>query len=367
MKVFRPLWSYQIGPTEEWLHKQAVEGWQLVSINFLTRQFTFEQSEPAPTVFRIVKDKKLQQSLPRLEKEGWEQRVIKREWSIFAAENPQLFPVRDKLFKRNYLHLQILGMILFFYLLTSQLVMNALTYPLPLWSEGIQTLPVILVILNVVALIWVIKLHFEQSDFQKREMGSEEFIAVSTGDTTFKFRIGWMYDLEKTSEWLEALAEQGLVIKSVWPVGFLFEQQNPHHRAYECEFNYSVDTAYFSAYKEMGWELHHTSTLGYFGYTIWSMEYDAEETKPAITYVYQEKLKRFKTTYHFHIGFAIFLLAVLLFGLSPDIFTLPSDGDESLTFLHVVLQIVTAFWVLLLFKVVRSYFHYRKTLKEEFE
>lgn len=202
MKVFRPLWSYQIGPTEEWLHKQAVEGWQLVSINFLTRQFTFEQSEPAPTVFRIVKDKKLQQSLPRLEKEGWEQRAIKREWSIFAAENPQLFPVRDKLFKRNYLHLQILGMILFFYLLTSQLVMNALTYPLPLWSEGIQTLPVILVILNVVALIWVIKLHFEQSDFQKREMGSEEFIAVSTGETTFKFRIGWMYDLEKTSEWL---------------------------------------------------------------------------------------------------------------------------------------------------------------------
>ncbi|MDO1831555.1 DUF2812 domain-containing protein, partial [Escherichia coli] len=56
-KAFRPFWSYQIGTTEEWLHNQAMEGWQLKTINFVTRQFTFEQCEPAPTVYRIVKDK----------------------------------------------------------------------------------------------------------------------------------------------------------------------------------------------------------------------------------------------------------------------------------------------------------------------
>ncbi|WP_342527658.1 DUF2812 domain-containing protein [Chryseomicrobium sp. FSL W7-1435] len=366
-KAFRPFWSYQIGTTEEWLHNQAMEGWQLKTINFVTRQFTFEQCEPAPTVYRIVKDKKVQQSLPRLEKEGWEQRVAKRDWSILAAEEPKLFPVRDKLFNRNSLHFQILGAVLFFYLLTSQLVINAITYPAPFFGEESQTIPILLLIVNVLALIWVVKLQFEQADFQKKEMGSEEFIAVSTGETVFKFRVGWIYDLQRTKDWLEELAEQGLVIKSVWPIGFMFEQKNPHRRAYECEFNYSVNSAYFSAYKEMGWQLHHTSTLGYFGYTIWSQPYDVQDTKPAITYVYQERLKRFRRTYHFHIGMILLLLAVPVFGLSPDIFTIPNEEHNTLPLSHGVLQILTVSWVLLLVKVVKSYFQFRRNLKEEFE
>ncbi|MFC4353808.1 hypothetical protein ACFO0S_01845 [Chryseomicrobium palamuruense] len=43
MNVFRPLWSYRIEQTENWLTEQASSGKRLVSINRWTRVCTFEQ------------------------------------------------------------------------------------------------------------------------------------------------------------------------------------------------------------------------------------------------------------------------------------------------------------------------------------
>ena len=58
-RVFRPFWSYDVVKTEEWLSQMHADGYALVSVNFASRLFHFEETMPAKMFYRIVPEKKI--------------------------------------------------------------------------------------------------------------------------------------------------------------------------------------------------------------------------------------------------------------------------------------------------------------------
>lgn len=63
--MFRPFWSYDVIKTENWLNQMSKNGFCLVNVNFLTRNFVFEKCESKTEYYRIVFQKKLNENIPQ--------------------------------------------------------------------------------------------------------------------------------------------------------------------------------------------------------------------------------------------------------------------------------------------------------------
>lgn len=356
-QIIRPLWSYRIESTEKWLSEQAEKGWQLTSLNPLTRQFTFEQSSPVQEIYWIGRNKKTSLGFDRLRQHGWTKRAEQKGWSILSAEEPTLYPVRDELLHRNQLHLYGWLTVILFHLLTFMPVFLGFSMATGGNSFSIQEmlLPISTVVLDVLLLIGLYQLYRVHTRFQKREMGMD-VKNHHDGKKLYKIRLGWMYNLKGTEKWLEKMASEGYIVQKVYPVIFVFKKEQPQLRAFQCTFEYKVKTSYFSMHKEMGWLLHFTSKLSFMNYSIWSMAYEAGEEKPAISYVKEEKLQDLKRAFRFHAGLAVYLILMLSFTIYINLFTSESFWEWSYGgIMRVVLSILFLFWIGNLVKMVWGY------------
>lgn len=69
----KPLWSYDVQKTEQWLSEQAKAGYHLKELHPFKRGFTFTKGEAKDVIYRIGYDKIQTATLSQtLRKEGWE-------------------------------------------------------------------------------------------------------------------------------------------------------------------------------------------------------------------------------------------------------------------------------------------------------
>lgn len=106
-KVFRPFWSFDIKKTEHWLQSMALEGYQFVKLDAVTRLFYFEEMENGQEIqFHVDYHKVPRVTLPmNLVKSGWLPAYQGRRWHVIYNENKAAdiisFPVRDGIINRN--------------------------------------------------------------------------------------------------------------------------------------------------------------------------------------------------------------------------------------------------------------------------
>lgn len=365
-KVFRPFWSYRIAHTEQWLENEAEQGWHLTSINLFTRQFTMKQEHADKLQFRIIKSKSGFQNFNRLEEGGWSKSFEKRDWTILAANQPSLYPVRDKLLHRNQWHMYTWFTLLLFYFLTSlPFLLNDMFYFSYTSSANEQLIPIVMTCVYVILMAFLYMLYQEHLELQQAEMGMNNDVWFR-GKPYYKLRLVWIYDLVRTEKWLEQMATKGYVVRKVYAFGFIFDRVKPHQRAYECTFRFNVDTSYFSMFKEHGWELHYSSKLSFLNYTIWSMTYDEQESKPAITYVKQEKLQNLNRTYLFHLSFTLLLTCLMALNLYP-IFTYrdPLTYHPTDQFFISFYAVFFIFWLVLSLNIIWTYIISRRKIVKD--
>lgn len=365
MKAFRPLWSYQIERTEEWLTKQALSGKRLVSMNRWSRVFTFEHQEATKRTYRLTRNKKTNLGLARLQESGWTADVQAKEWTILSAENPTLFPVRDELLHRTQRHLYIWIFLIWFHLLTSSPLFLA---GIIIGENWVDWMPLTILFVDgalIGGLLYLLKKHLA---LQKKEMGMES-AAVKQKNTQkkhYRVRLGWMYNLSGLEEWLEHKASEGLILDKVTPFYFRFIEQKPELRSFQCTFEYKVKTSFFSMYKEMGWHLHFSSKLSFLHYAIWSMSYDPEEGKPEISYIREERLKNLKRAFRFHFGIAVYLMVLLIFSLYTNLLTSDTFFEWSyFGVLRLLLLITGMVWAINSWNIIKNYFIQKRKLLEE--
>lgn len=353
MKTFRPLWSYRIEQTESWLAEKASDGQRLVAMNRWTRIFTFEQQQPAQRVYRLNRNKKTTLGLSRLEEKGWTADVQEKEWTILSAENPTLYPVRDELLYRTQYHLYIWLVVIFFHLLTtSPLIIMGFIYGNGLFN----IIPFLILFVDISLILLFFYLIRKHLAFQKKEMGMEER-TVRGQKKQYRIYLGWFYDLPKMEKRLERKASEGLILSRVYASIFVFVEQEPELRSYQCTFEYKVKSPFFSTFKEMGWQLHYSSRYSFMNYAIWSMAYDHEEEKPLISYVSEERLRNLKRAYRFHLGISVYLILLMAFNLYMNrVSNVPWFEFSFMSILQVLLFLFLILWTWQTWKITRGYF-----------
>ena len=105
-KVYRPLWSYDVQKTEEWLADMAKQGKLFEKLNRWTRCFHFQERNPETRVYRIAFNKIKTSALPkRLQAEGWEEAASAGKWEFTSNSQPEntirTTPVRDGIVRHN--------------------------------------------------------------------------------------------------------------------------------------------------------------------------------------------------------------------------------------------------------------------------
>jgi len=339
MKAFRPFWSYRIEQTENWLSEKASEGQHLVAMNRWTHVFTFEQNQPSQRIYRLNRNKKTNLGLSRLEEQGWTADVQEKEWTILSAEEPSLYPIRDELLQRTQRHLYVWIFLVWMHLVTTS----------PIFIAGIVVrksflgwMPLTILILDVILLITFSYLIWKHLAFQKREMGMGAD-TVRGQKKHYRIYLGWFYDLPKMEKRLERKASEGLILSKVYSVIFVFVEQEPELRSYQCTFEYKVKSPFFSTFKEMGWHLHFSTKISFMHYAIWSMAYDHEEEKPLISYMKEERLQNLKRAYRFHLGISVYLILLMVFNLFINrIIEVPWFEFSYMSMIQILLFI---FWV----------------------
>ncbi|MCM3618397.1 DUF2812 domain-containing protein [Sutcliffiella horikoshii] len=102
----KPLWSYDVQKTEQWLSDKAKAGYHLKELHRFKRGFTFEKGNPKEVTFRIGYDKIKTATLSNtMRNDGWEKVTQSGKWYVIANERPQAEVTtstsRDAIIKRK--------------------------------------------------------------------------------------------------------------------------------------------------------------------------------------------------------------------------------------------------------------------------
>jgi hypothetical protein len=125
--VFRPFWSFDIRKTEDWLQRMALEGYQFVKLDTVTRLFYFKETEEIKEIqYHLEYDKEKRATIPmNLVKSGWLPVYKGTRWNVIYNENRAAdiisFPVRDGIIKRNRRMMYIFAGMTLYILLTTLL------------------------------------------------------------------------------------------------------------------------------------------------------------------------------------------------------------------------------------------------------
>lgn len=305
---FKPLWSFDVIKTEEYLSIMAEKGYQLNYINFPLRIFKFNKKQGEKINYRITYSKDYGNNLAvSLINDGWgtcsenrRWRVLKNEKEIWKINN---FPARDGVIKRNKTILEvILGLLLFFVTtsLPNIIILGGLTDKNSSVSyvNGNITITgsnsftqifyydlisyALCLILFILALISILKL----TSFNKKvkyESGDNKVLKTYGNGKKFnKIKLGWFCHPDIIENWLENMELQGFNLYKAGLFSFSFLQGEKKRIKYCIDFQRLPGEDYYNIYSASGWELVKGAYLNNKKWSFWRKEYAENQIKPSL-------------------------------------------------------------------------------------
>ena len=324
-RSFRPLWSYDVVKTENWLNSMSLAGYRLIRVNFKARVFTFESFPPQPLFYRIVFQKNCRGNVPaNILSSGWKVDIASKNHYIVhhdspspAMASPSYSGVLDKNRKLKF----IIGILLLMLLLPFLLIV-IFPYALIIILFEVMGWGISLAIL--LALIWMTYTYFKlletnrqleqlcgedlNLDFTIPRDGllseGEEKEMLKTKRLVRRIRIAWTYEPDKIEKWLETMESKGFNLYRLSRLGntFYFVKGTPRRMKYSIDYQNKAQGQYFAINKEAGWKLVFTSPTRLMAQTIWSHEVPQGGWEPEFYSDAELKIKqarRFAMTYSY--------------------------------------------------------------------
>ena len=316
-KTYRPLWSYDVPKTEQWLSNMASKGWRLARLNRWTRCFYFKDQEPEPALYRISYKRPTGSSLPEtLKTEGWKNSLSTGNWQFISNTQPEnhihTSPFREGIVKHNrmisYLFMALLiylvsiivnGVAAFFsWLLDTSVIVEES----PLWvlTYLFFGLAIALTVFSIYSIFKINKSNalLEGSLIQQPKTASklEEKELKNSGRWITKVRIGWIYSPDKLETWLESMAQRGFHLERVSGFGTLFHfaKGQPRLLAYRADYQNAPSASYYAIHEEAGWSNNFSSRSRLENWNIWSRDYAKPEEPPELYTDLSSRLKHAK-------------------------------------------------------------------------
>lgn len=340
--VTKPLWSYDVQKTEQWLTDQAKAGYHLSQLHRFKCRFTFEKGAPKDVTYRIGYDQIETTTLSNtMRNDGWEKVTQSGKWYVIANERPQAEVTtstsRDAIIKRNnYIFYAFMAILIYF---TAAIVANVTMFATdfiasdghvevvesPLWiityiATALATAFYIFMIYSV----WKIKktnkaLSTEnqttfttQHTLKKKNLTkTEEKQLRKDGLLIKRYKVGWMYSPDKLENWLEQMAAEGNQLHRVNRLGnkFYFIKSEPKSIKYSADYQTLSNDSYFEIHRQAGWKDEYSSKSTLQKWTIWSKEYEEGEAEPSM---YSDKTNKLKQAKKVAFTYTVLFLPVVL-------------------------------------------------------
>ncbi|MGE7932952.1 DUF2812 domain-containing protein [Viridibacillus arvi] len=321
MKRWRPLWSYCVEETEQWLAEMARDGLQLSNIQRFSRFFQFEKVASIETTYQIQYGKSAQLA-KTLQNNGWQEVVKVKHWQIVKNDHPtvSLFPSRDGVLRRISYHqdkwsrfaiISALILLIIFIPFCFMLFMLDFEDLAPIW----WMIPISIVILAVSNIRLSIFLKRQLQALEKTYFNTTIDQVQATGKTFRKWKNTWAYFPKIIERWLMKMAAQGNILVKVNGNFFIFEEGQNEKVSYACEMRKRVEPSYFDMHKEAGWHLKHKTTQHFGSFVIWAKQYKEGETIPTLGQDITEERKQTFRTYLKRSASLIFLTVLNLIHL----------------------------------------------------
>ncbi|MEA3318642.1 MAG: DUF2812 domain-containing protein [Bacillota bacterium] len=362
MKTYtKPLWSYDVQKTEQWLTNQAKAGFHLKELHRFKRHFKFEKGEPKDVTYRIGYDKIQPATLSNtMRNDGWEKVTQSGKWYVIANERPQAEVTtstsRDAIIKRNNFIFYAFMAILI-YITGATLANVALFTTATIASDGnveVVESPLWIITYTGAALVtafylfmiysvWKIKktnkalstenpsTYMAPYTLDKKNLTKAEEKQLKREGILIKRRkFGWMYSPDKLEKWLERMATEGNRLHRVNRLGttFYFRKGEPHHIKYSADYQNLSNDSYFEIHRQAGWKDEFSSKGALQKWTIWSKEYEAGETVPALYSEQTHKLKQAKKVALSYTALFLPLVLMYIYIASFNTFYIFRNGGE---------------------------------------
>ncbi|WP_339148976.1 MULTISPECIES: DUF2812 domain-containing protein [unclassified Sutcliffiella] len=338
----RPLWSYDVQKTEQWLSDQAKEGYHLKELHRFKRCFTFEKGAPKDATYRIGYDKIKPTTLSNtMCNDGWEKVTQSGKWYVIANERPQAEVTtstsRDAIIKRNnYIFYAFMAILIYFTAATlANVAMFATAYTASNGNVEVVESPfwIITYIGAALALafyffmiysVWKIKktnkaLSTEnQTTFttphtldRKNLNKAEEKQLKRDGLLIKRRKFGWMYSPDKLERFLEKMAAEGYRLYRLNKLGttYYFRKGEAQNIKFSADYQNLSDDSYFEIHRQAGWKDVFSSKGALQKWTIWSKEYEEGEIPPDL---YSDKTHKLKHAKKVAFSYTMLFLPIVL-------------------------------------------------------
>ncbi|TYS67731.1 DUF2812 domain-containing protein [Sutcliffiella horikoshii] len=340
--VTKPLWSYDIQKTEQWLTDQAKAGYHLKELHRFKRRFIFEKAQPKDVTYRIGYDKIKPATLSNtMHNDGWEKVTQSGKWYVIANEKPKAEVTtstsRDAIIKRNNLIFYAFMAILIYItgatlanvaLITTATIAsdgNVEVVESPLWIiTYIGAALVAAFYMFMIYSVWKIKktnnalsqesqtTYKLQHTLEKKNLTKAEEKQMKRDGIIFKRRkFGWMYSPDKLEHWLELMAAEGNRLHRVNRLGttFYFRKGETQQVKYSADYQNLSNDSYYEIHRQAGWKNEFSSKGALQKWTIWSKEYAEGETPPAL---YSDKTHKLKQAKKVAFSYTVLFLPLVL-------------------------------------------------------
>lgn len=351
MKKWRPLWSYRVEETEQWLHEMSARGYHLKRIK-MKRQFVFEQGERCEKNYVID----YRSNKEQVAQAGWQESSSTGKWTIYHSQSAKLKPSKEKVYKRLRVHFYVFIMLALF---LAPMIFLPLFFILSLNNNLFAFL---IGYGGLLAIILFVTLKFQKKE--RQFLGVHEL--SHNKKAIKKIRTAWFYHPYATKKWLMKMFEEGYELDRATNVFFYFIPKKSAYITYDIAYERTITANYFELHKEMGWLLKFTSKNPFYSPTIWAMRYEEGEEKPRLTYEVTEQLQALKRS----LKFTTFFTCLLLFSLGCNvIITFSISGlsiFEQITF-HTIIFTLNLFllflWLFIWVKSFKGYLKEKEQLK----
>lgn len=302
MKKWRPFWSYRVEETENWLCEMAAQGYHFKRLTYFS-SFEFEKDTPKKQTYLLD----IHSDAGRLLRAGWKRASELGNWTVYEMETAQLFPSREKVFKRLRTHFYILMMLIVLFI---PIILMPMILMINIGSDSFLSSFTFTFFLAYGILFAII--GFLYMKFRGKE---KQYLGITKSTHKIKamkkMRSGWFYMPYDTKKWLNEMFEQGFELEKAGNVFFYFVPKKSERISYEISYEKALNDSYFQLHQEMGWELKFTTSTTFMNTTIWAMPYEAGEEKPMLTYEKQEKMQAIKRAFRFSTIISICIILCL--------------------------------------------------------
>ncbi|WP_160677120.1 DUF2812 domain-containing protein [Clostridium sp. C8-1-8] len=388
-KVLRPLWSYDIKNTEDWLTDMSLRGYKLEHINFKSRCFYFINADKKKLMYRFSYERNENTGISKsLLKDKWQVVTSFKRWSLLVnePENIEIMPSRNSIIDRNdrlvrYTRMILLALTLLLIFGAMPGVVFIMLLGLPVQSSfGVVQLYIYLIYIG----IWIFSLYslikINSSNKRMLQLEDLEPEVSSIGEKNIedeiylgkipkavvKVKLGGFYSPDKLELWLKEMSRKGLKLFKVSKNGnkFYFLKEGKTTRKYVVDFKKNVSSEYYEINKEAGWKLYFTSKERSYNWSIWAMDYTEDETEP-VMYSDKEDIVEHarKVVISYSILYApVIVMYLIVLGLTSYVnFVVRKQIDSTNILMFLVFTLAIAVYGIFLFRSVFYYLRVKKT------